>query len=107
METLQWERVTPIFDTGESMQNNQTVLQMNFHEGTGKFFSQTEKKFTEYLDIIEDINRFDISKLDGIVEEWKEILIQYQTYTGMEPERIEKLAQGLQQRIEFVKQYKD
>ena len=107
VETLQWERVTPIFDTGESMQNNQTVLQMNFHEGTGKFFSQTEKKFTEYLDIIEDINRFDISKLDGIVEEWKEILIQYQTYTGMEPERIEKLAQGLQQRIEFVKQYKD
>lgn len=105
VETLKWEKLTPIFDTGEAMQNDQTILQMNFNRGTGKFFSNTQKDFKDYLPIITNITRFDVSKLDGIVEEWNQQLVKYQDFTGMENERIEKLTKGLQYRIDLLRQY--
>lgn len=103
VESLEWEKITPIFDTGEAMQNNQTLLQMNFSNGTGKFFSNTEKKLSDYLEIIQNIQRFNLSKLSGLVEEWNEQLKKYQIYTSMESERIDKLTKGLQQRIDLLK----
>ena len=105
VETLKWEKLTPIFDTGEAMQNDQTILQMSFNRGTGKFFSNTQKDFKDYLPIITNITRFDVSKLDGIVEEWNQQLVKYQTFTGMENERIEKLTKGLEHRIDLLRQY--
>ena len=105
VETLKWEKLTPIFDTGEAMQNDQTILQMSFNKGTGKFFSNTQKDFKDYLPIITNITRFDVSKLDGIVEEWNKQLVKYQAFTGMENERIEKLTKGLEHRIDLLRQY--
>jgi len=101
VETLEWEKVTPIFDTGECMECDKTLEEINFYDRTGKFFSSVEMPFSKYLNYI-DISRFDISKLDGLVEKYKNKLVEYRKYTDITDERIEKLTKGLQYRIDSV-----
>lgn len=102
VNTLKFERTTPIFDTGESMNCNKLTQEINFHDGTGKFFSNTNKKFSQYLEIVKDIKRIDMKKLQGISQEYREVLLKYQPYTEISEERIEKLVKGLNKRIEFL-----
>ena len=101
VETLEWERTTPIFDTGECMECNKTLDEINFNDGTGKFFTNTSKKFSTYLENI-NINRFDISKLSDLPELYKEKLIEYRKYTDITDERVEKLVAGLKYRVSKV-----
>ena len=103
VNTLEWTRTTPIFDTGESMNCEKLTSEINFYDGTGKFFSNTNKKFSQYLDVVKDITRIDITKLQGISQEYREVLLKYQGYTEMSDERIDKLVKGLEQRIEILK----
>ena len=101
VETLRWERATPIFDTGECMECNKTLNEINFNDGTGKFFTNTSKKFSTYLENI-NTNRFDISKLNDLPNIYKEKLIKYREYTDISDERIEKLVTGLKYRISKI-----
>lgn len=78
--TLEWIRTTPIFDTGESMQCDKLTSEINFSNGTGKFFTNTNKNFSEILSNIKDISRIDISALDGLVDEYNSILLKYQPF---------------------------
>ena len=98
IETLKRERVTPIFDSGESMECDKLTNEMNFNDRNGKFYRNTDKRFSEIIKYI-DLSRFDLKKLDGIVEEYKEKLIKYQEYTDITEERIQKLTLGLEKRI--------
>lgn len=50
-----------------------------------------------------DVAKFDISKLDGLVEEYKSKLIEYRKYTDITDERIDKLTKGLQYRMDTIK----
>lgn len=99
VETLEWERVAPIFDTGQSMNSQSEMIDMNFNRGKGKFFSNIDKPFDDYLSIISDPYRFDCSKLETVKERWREILEEYQAYTGMTEEKIQRLIDGLELRI--------
>ena len=105
VNTLEWTRTTPIFDTGESMQCDKLTGEINFSNGTGKFFTNTNKKFSEMLSNIKDISRIDISALDGLVDEYKSILLKYQPYTDSSLDRIDKLCNGLQIRIEKLREF--
>lgn len=105
VDTLKWEKMTPIFDTGEAMQCDKITSNMNFIDGTGKFFLNTNKKFSSYLDNIKNINRIDVNKLDGIDVEYRKILKKYQIYSEISEERIEKLVNGLKYRIKLLKKY--
>ena len=105
VNTLEWVRNTPIFDTGESMQCDKLTSEINFSNGTGKFFTNTNKKFSEMLSNIKDISRIDISALDGLVDEYKSILLKYQPYTDSSLDRIDKLCNGLQIRIDKLKEF--
>ena len=105
VNTLEWTRTTPIFDTGESMQCDKLTSEINFSNGTGKFFTNTNKKFSEMLSNIKDISRIDISALDGLVDEYKSILLKYQPYTDSSLDRIDKLCNGLQIRIDKLKEF--
>ena len=102
VETLEWEKVTPIFDTGECMECDKTLDEINFYDRTGKFFSSVEMPFSKYLNYI-NVAKFDISKLDGLVEEYKSKLIEYRKYTDITDKRIDKLTTGLQYRIDSIK----
>lgn len=105
VETLKWERVCPIFDTGECMECDKLLNEMNFFDGKCKFFKNTNKKFSDLLKYI-DIFRYDFNKLDGLAEIFKDKLIQYKEYTDMSLERIDKVSSGLENRIERLKQKK-
>ena len=97
--TGQYEKLTPIFDTGQAMQCNQLTNTMNFYDGQGKFFYNTSKKFSSYLSYIKDISRIDLSKLDGLTYEYEKMLKKYQNDMDMTDQRIEKLVHGLNIRI--------
>lgn len=44
IETLKYEKLAPIFDTDQSMQCSKITSKMNFYDGYGKFFYNTNKK---------------------------------------------------------------
>lgn len=100
VENLKYERLTPIFDTGQSMQCDKLTSEINFYDGYGKFFYNTRKPFSKYLDYIEDISRINIDSLDGIIDEYHYMLHKYQDYIDISDERINKLVNGLALRIE-------
>ena len=101
VENLKWERVTPIFDTGECLQCDKSVNEMNFFDGNCKFFSNVNKKFSDLLKYI-DLNNYNLEELKDITESFKEKLKEYQYYTDMSDERIDKIYHGLKSRINNV-----
>lgn len=105
VNTLEWIKLTPIFDNGQSMECEKLTNEISFNDGYGKYFTNTNKKFSEYLKNIEDFSRIDISKLEGIVEEYKNILIKYKSYTNITTERINILTNGLKKRISKLEEY--
>ena len=98
VETLKWERVTPIFDTGEAMQCNKLINEINFKDDKCKFFNDINYDFSKLLKHI-NLSRYDFSKLKNIPELYKDQLIKYKEYTDITDERIEKLYKGLLYRI--------
>ena len=106
VETLKWERVTPIFDTGQSMCCDEPVQNMDFTHGHGKFFTNTNKDYNAILksldmDTIRDIL---IQNLKGLPEEYYVFLKSFQSemeYKNKEwsDERLKNLKDGLSTRI--------
>ena len=105
VNTLKWLRTTPIFDNGESMQCDKLTNEISFNNGEGKFFSNINKDYDDMLKYIKNIDRIDVDKLDGIANEYKEVLEKYQSYTDMTEERKHKLCYGLELRINKLKKY--
>lgn len=100
VNTLEWVRTTPIFDTGQSMECDKYLDEINFSYGTGKFFTNTNKNYEDILKVIgKDIVNIDIHKLDGLCEEYHSLLEKYKDKLDMSDKRIEKLVNGLQERI--------
>lgn len=100
VNTLEWVRTTPIFDTGQSMECDKYLDEINFSYGTGKFFTNTNKNYEDILRVIgKNIVNIDIHKLDGLCEEYHSLLEKYKDKLDMSDKRIEKLVSGLQQRI--------
>ncbi len=105
VNTLKWERTAPIFDTGQSMQCDRIVANMNFVTGTGKFFSNTNKKYDDILKtVLPDVGKIDVSLLDGLADVYEKLLKEYQNKTDMSDNRIAALYQGLKYRINKLKQ---
>lgn len=102
VNTLEWKRVAPIFDTGQSMNCDEVTRDVNFNNGYGKFFTNTRKSFHTYLDHVEDLSRFDLNKLNGLDKIYRDCLIKYQEDMDMSKDRIDKLVNGLQQRIQLL-----
>ena len=105
VETLKWERLTPIFDTGECLQCDKTINEMNFKDDKCKFFKNTNMNLSRLLDYI-DITRYDLTVLNEIPDKFKEKLNKYKKYTDMSDERIGRLYRGLQNRIKELQNYK-
>lgn len=106
VNTLEWISTTPIFDNGESMQCDKLTNEINFKNGNGKFFSNTNKDYEEILKTLGDLSNIDFGKLDGLVEEYQKVLEKYQVYTDSSQERINKLCEGLDTRIKKIQKIK-
>lgn len=103
VNTLKWIDVAPIFDNGQSL----NILDYNDDEvvinGLGRFFYNVDD-FDSIINHIKNLKRIDISKLDGVVEEFEEVLHNYQHITKMTDRRINKICTLLFCRIEKLKE---
>lgn len=102
VNTLKWLDVAPIFDNGQSL-NIEYYDEEEVHiSGSGRLFYEV-KPFDEIIKIVKDLKRIDISKLDGIVEWFDNLLHKYQYLTKMSDKRIERLCILLNRQINKLK----
>lgn len=98
VNNLNWIDIVPIFDNGQSL----NILDYNEEEliinGQGRFFYNVYD-FDFIISKIKDIKRIDLSKLDGVVDEFDELLHKYQSITRMTDRRINKICTLLISRI--------
>ncbi len=98
VNNLNWIDIVPIFDNGQSL----NILDYNEEEliinSQGRFFYNVYD-FDFIISKIKDIKRIDLSKLDGVVDEFDELLHKYQSITRMTDRRINKICTLLMSRI--------
>lgn len=98
VNNLNWIDIVPIFDNGQSL----NILDYNEEEliinSQGRFFYNVYD-FDFIISKIKDIKRIDLSKLDGVVDEFDELLHKYQSITRMTDRRINKIYTLLMSRI--------
>lgn len=80
IKTLKWERVIPIFDTGNSLQTDQIIYDINIYN-------------------LSYIEKYDLNKLDGLVDELKDILNKYGDLIELSGTRSENTLEGFKNRI--------
>ena len=97
VETLEFVSVAPIFDNGCSLWFDENDLYV------GEFF--LTKPFEEYeknqLALVKDFSWLDINKLNGFIDEVKEILKANKLLTE---DRINKICIEIQKRIEYIRE---
>ena len=102
VNTLEWLDVAPIFDNGQSL-NIEYYDENELHiSGEGKLFYEV-KPFDEIIKVVKNLKRIDISKLDGLVEWFDDLLHQYQHLTGYSDTRISRLCVLLNRQINKLK----
>ncbi len=106
VNTLNWLDVAPIFDNGQSL-NIEYYDEEEVHiSGSGRFFYEV-KPFEEIIKVVKDLKRIDISKLDGLVEWFDNLLHQYQNITKMSDTRINRLCILLNRQINKLKSLRE
>lgn len=98
VNTLEWLDVAPIFDNGESLNIIDYTDEEVIINNQGRFFYRIDN-FDETLKYIKNIKRYDLSKLDGVVEEFDDLLHSYSNITHMTDRRIQKICTLLYTRI--------
>lgn len=114
IETLKWERVTPIFDTGQSMCCDEHTQNMNFTHGCGKFFTDVNKDYNAILKSLDldTLRAIPIQNLKGLPEEYYVFLKSFQSemeYKNKEwsDERLKNLKDGMSTRIALFEKERD
>ena len=105
VKTLEWERITPIFDTGTSLQSDVTLPYLDFDNEEYKFFYSHNMTVNQLVNYIM-LEKYDLTKLDGLIDEYKEVLEKYSDIIELNPKRLEKTVEGFSERIELLKQAK-
>ena len=103
VNTLEWIDVAPIFDNGQSLNIQDYNEEELVISGQGRLFYEI-KSFDEIIKIIKDIKRIDISKLDGIVEWFDDLLHKYQSITNISNRRINRLCILFNRQIDKLKE---
>ena len=102
VNTLKWLDVAPIFDNGQSLKIEYYDEEELHISGEGRLFYEV-KSFNEIIKVVKDLKRIDISKLDGIVEWFDELLHKYQHLTKFSNTRINRLCIILNRQINKLK----
>ena len=104
VNTLKWLDVAPIFDNGQAL--NMTIYGSDeiAVNGEGRLFYNIVL-FDDIIKVVKNIKRIDVSKLDGVTEEFDKLLHQYQNVTGISDDRINKLCILLNRQIRKLKEF--
>ncbi len=106
VNTLKWLDVAPIFDNGQSL-NIEYYDERELHTSfEGRLFYEV-KPFDEIIKVVKDLKRIDLTKLDGIVEWFYELLHKYQSITHMSDKRIHLLCVLLNRQIKKIKKIQE
>lgn len=101
VNNLKWIEVMPIFDNGQAL----NIIDYDNDElaiaGEGKFFYNVET-FENIISVVKNIKRIDISKLDGVVEEYDKLLHEYQNITSLSDKKINALCILLKRQIDSL-----
>lgn len=103
VNTLEWLDVAPIFDNGQSLNIDYYDEEELHISGEGRLFYEV-KPFDDIIKIVKDIKRLDLTKLDGLVEWFDDLLHKYQSYTGFFDIRINRLCILLNRQINKLKE---
>ena len=106
VNTLKWLDVAPIFDNGQSLNITYYDNEELHISGEGRLFYEV-KPFDEIIKVVKDIKRIDLSKLDGIVEWFDELLHKYQHLTNFSDTRINRLCILLNRQLNKLKKLQD
>lgn len=99
VNTLEWIDVAPIFDNGQSLSIQDYNEEELVISGQGRLFYEI-KSFDEIIKIVKNIKRIDVSKLDGIVEWFDDLLRKYKNITNISDRRINRLCILLNRQID-------
>ena len=92
-ETLEWIGAAPIFDSGTSLWFDRSEDQIKNAEIKCKPF---KKHHSEQIKLVSDFSRYDFTKLDGIENDIREVLIDQKT------ERVELICEEVRNRIDVL-----
>ena len=106
VNTLKWLDVAPIFDNGQSLNIAYYDNEEMHISGEGRLFYEV-KPFDEIIKVVKDIKRINLSKLDGIVEWFDELLHKYQHLTNFSDTRINRLCILLNRQLNKLKKLQD
>lgn len=104
-ETMQWEKVAPIFDTGTGLaclrSDDEVVNWPEYYNYRLFNSSKIPDSVIPYL--ISDLKRYDFSVLDGIDQFYLESMYKHRVISGITEDRMRSQAILLNKRIEAVK----
>lgn len=106
VNTLKITRLIPIFDTGQSLNCDKLLYEMNFVDGKYKFFSNVDFKLSNLIKYIE-LENYDLSLLGDIPDIVIKTLSKYKLYTDMSEDRINKITEGIRFRIDKLIELKN
>lgn len=92
VETLQWTRIAPIFDSGSSLWANSANIDIGKDYNAKPFKKSAEQQ----LNLVEDLSWLEVSKLDGFVQELKDTL---SLNPKIDNDRINRIASAVESRI--------
>ena len=106
VNTLEWLDVAPIFDSGQAL----NIVSYNpdgvMITGEGRLF-YVDEDFENIIKIVRNIKRIDLSKLDGVVEKFSELLKKCKDVISISDYRINNLCDLLNKRINKLKKIID
>ena len=100
--TLKWLDVAPIYDNGESLKIIDYSDDEMIISNEGRFFYEIVP-FDFIIKVVKNIKRIDLSLLDGVVEEYDDLLHKYQYITHMSDRRINLMCTLLNRQINKLK----
>lgn len=99
VNTLEWIKVAPIYDTGQSLLSQTDYLDMNFNKGNGKFFTNIQMPFDKIILNVQDLTRYDFQSLFSVIDRWELELHRWNEKVLIPEERIDRIVEGIKTRI--------
>jgi len=98
VQTLQYIGAAPIYDSGNSMWFNTSTLRIDFLKDIHSM--PFKKLHSEQIKLASTFENIDLNKLQGIEEDYYDLLSKS---PDLEVQRVDKICKGLQNRIKRVK----
>ena len=104
-ETMEWERMAPVFDTGTGLGCLRSDTDVDRWPEAYNYRLFNSSKITDNVAayLINDISRYDFSRLDGIDQFYYEAMCRHRVISGIRDERIESQLHLLDQRIRAIR----